>query len=251
MSDELRTAIEAAKIGAEKALEYFDNNSELSTQHKSDGTPVTVADPATEEEIKKHILSVLPDAKIVGEESGGSTDEESFWIIDPIDGTRIYARGIKNWAVLISYVEKGEFIIGVAYFPSLNELYYAEKGKGAYLNDKKIHVSKIESIEKALVNSGNPKYFKNINVVLDLIKKAPVVRSYETTYADCLVASGKMDASVDPYAQLWDFAPFVTIIYEAGGMITSLSGKPLTFTDRGCAMTNGLFHKELIDIVSK
>ncbi len=165
MSDNLKTAIEAARIGAKKALEYFDNDSDLSTQHKSDGTPVTVADPATEEEIKNHILSVFPDAKIVGEESGGSTNEESFWIIDPIDGTRIYARGIKSWAVLIAYVEKGEFILGVAYFPSLDELYYAEKGKGAYLNEKRITVSATQELKEAIINSGNPRYFKNKQTV--------------------------------------------------------------------------------------
>lgn len=250
MSEELKTAIEAVKMGAEKALSYFDNEQDLGVTTKHDSTPVTIADPATEEVIKAYLLSVFPDAKIVGEETGGSTEEDSFWIIDPIDGTRVYSRGMNGWAVLLAYHAKGEFTIGVAYFPVLNELYYAEKGKGAFLNGKAIKVSDIQPLNKALINSGNPKYYKNRQVILELLEQAPIVRSYETTYADCLVAAGKMEASIDPYAQLWDFAPFATIVPEAGGTITNLHGKPLQLTDRGCVISNAVLHDELIGIVS-
>ncbi len=250
MSDELQTAIEAVKIGAEKALLYFDSGQDLETTLKSDNTPVTLADPATEKAIRKYILSKFPDAKIIGEEIGGSIKEESFWIIDPIDGTRVYARGINAWAVLISYYKKSEFVIGVAYFPVLNEMYYAEKGKGAFLNEKRLIVSSIKPLVKSLVNSGNPKNYKSNKIVPKLIEKCAILRGYETTYADCLVAAGKMDASIDPYAQLWDFAAFVPIIQEAGGIITNLEGKPLQLTDRGCMLSNGLLHEELMEIVN-
>jgi histidinol-phosphatase len=250
LSAELKTAIEAVKLGAEKALEYFNNDKNLGTILKADDTPVTVADPMTEDVIIKHILSKFPDANILGEESGGNTEHESFWIIDPIDGTRVYARGIKTWAILLAFYSKGEFLIGVSYFPSLDELYYAEKGKGAYLNDKKIKVSDINPLNKALINLGNPKYFKNKGVISALVEKTAVTRGYETTHADCLVASGKMDISVDPYAQLWDFAPFATILPEAGGSITSLHGNPLQLTDRGCVMSNKVLHYELMEILS-
>jgi len=251
MSKELATAIEAAKVGAKKALFYFDNEQELGTKLKSDDTPVTIADPVTEKEIKKYILSQFPDAKILGEESGGSIKDESFWIIDPIDGTRVYARGINAWAVLIAYYSKGEFIVGVCYFPSLDELYFAEKGKGAYLQEKKLKVSEIKQINKALLNSGNPKYYKNPQVVLRLIEKCSTLKGFEVTYAHCLVGAGKMEGSIDPYAQLWDFAAFAVIIPEAEGKITNLEGNPLQLTDRGCIITNGVLHKEITDIVSK
>jgi histidinol phosphatase-like enzyme (inositol monophosphatase family) len=249
-SAELKTAIEAVKLGAEKALEYFNNDKNLGTTIKADDTPVTIADPMTEEVIKKHILSQFPEANILGEESGGTTDHESFWIIDPIDGTRVYARGIKTWAILLAYYSKGEFLIGVSYFPSLGELYYAEKGKGAFLNDELIKVSDINPLNKAMINSGNPKYFKNKGVIPVLVERTAVTRGYETTYADCLVASGKMDISVDPYAQLWDFAPFATILPEAGGSITNLHGNPLQLTDRGCVMSNNVLHEELMKILT-
>jgi histidinol phosphatase-like enzyme (inositol monophosphatase family) len=251
MSDELEIAIEAARIGAKKALQYFDNNSDLNTKIKSDSTPVTIADPATEEVIKSYIVSKFKDAKILGEESGGSTNEESFWIIDPIDGTRVYARGINTWAVMVSYFSKGTFEIGVCYFPLFDEIYFAQNGKGAYMNGKKLTVSKTTLLKNALINSGNPKHYKNRQIILDLVENAPVVRSYETTYADCLVAAGKMDASVDPYAKLWDFAAFVPIVQEAGGKITNLKGEKPGLNDNGCIITNGLLHNELVKIVNK
>lgn len=250
MSPELTTAIEAAKKGASIALKYFNTDLDLGLKYKSDNTPVTLADPETEEVIKKHILSKFPQANILGEETGGSTENESFWIIDPIDGTRIFSRGVNGWAVLIAYYTKGEFTIGVSYFPSLNEMYYAEKGQGAYLNGKKINVSDVPHLNRAFLNSGNPKYYEKVDLILKLVEKSGVTRGYETTYADCLVASGKMDISIDPYAQLWDFAPFATILPEAGGFISNLAGKPLGITDRGCVMSNGLLHKELMEVLT-
>ncbi len=153
--------------------------------------------------------------------------------------------------MLLSYYTKGNFTIGVAYFPSLNELYYAEKGKGTYLNDKKLEVSKVEKFDKALINSGNPQYYSDKQIIVRLIEACSVVRGYETTYADCLVAAGKMDASIDNYAQLWDFAAFAVIIPEAGGIITNLEGSKLSLTDRGCIISNGLIHEEIISIVNQ
>ncbi len=250
-SKELQTAIDAAKMGAKKALEYFDNESDLKTVQKSDNTPVTVADTATEEVIKNDILSKFPYAKILGEETGGSTEDESFWIIDPIDGTRVYSRGINAWAVLIAYYTKGEFTIGVSYFPVLNEMYYAEKGKGAFLNGKRLNISDTNPLKNSLINSGNPQYYKKKQVIIDLVEKSGIVRGYETTYADCLVAAGKMDASIDNNAKLWDFAAFAVIIPEAGGIITDLEGKPLQLQGSGCIISNGLIHNELVKIVNK
>lgn len=251
ISNKLATAIEAAKIGADKALSYFNNGSDLQEKLKEDNTNVTLADVETEKVIKQFLNSRYPDDHILGEETGGSRDKESFWIIDPIDGTRIYARGINAWAVLISYFEKGEFKIGVCHFPLFGEIYYAERGKGAYLNGKKITVSAKKPLAKSLVNSGNPRNLKNKQIILDLVDKTAILRGHETTYADCLVASGKMDASIDPYAKLWDFASFAVILPEAGGKVTNLEGKPLMADDQGIIASNGLIHDEIIRIVNR
>lgn len=251
ISKELSVAIEAAKVGAATALKYFDNDTDLGTKLKSDNSILTIADPETEEAIKKYIYSKFPDASIHGEETGGSKEVESFWIIDPIDGTRVFARGINTWCVLIAYYTKGEFTMGVAYFPGLNEIYYAEKGKGAFLNGEKKKVSDIKPLKSSLINSGNPQYYKNKQIIVDLVENSSVVRGYETTYADCLVGAGKMDGSIDNYAQLWDFAAFVPIVEEAGGKITGLDGKKLHLNSRGCIITNGLIHDEVVNIVNR
>lgn len=251
MTDELKTAIEAAKVGAKKALTYFKNFEDLSTQYKADNTPLTLADKETEIEIKNYIRSKFPDAKILGEETGGSSEHDSFWVIDPIDGTRSFVRGIDTWAVITAYYSKNEFKIGVCYFPCLNKLFYAEKGKGAWLNKKRIHASKIDKLQESYINYGNPKYFENREVIFELIDTCRSARSKESTLADALVAEGKMDGAIDPYAKLWDFSSLSVIIPEAGGRITNLSGNDLALTDVGCIMSNGLIHKELTDIVSK
>lgn len=251
LSNELQTAIDAAKVGAEKALTYFNNEVDLKETLKEDDSSLTIADPATEKEIKKFLHSKMPGANILGEETGGATNAENFWIVDPIDGTRAYARGINSWAVLISYFDKGEFMIGVAYFPLFDEIYYAEKGKGAYLNGERLHVSGKSHLAKSLINSGNPKNYQNPHTLSNLVKNALILRGYETTYAHALVGAGKMDASVDPYSKLWDFAPFAVIIPEAGGRITNLAGELVSTDDLGVITSNGLIHDELVRIVNK
>lgn len=251
ISPQLKTAIDAARLGAGKALEYFDNNSNLKATNKLDNSPVTVADPLTEEIIKKHILSNFPDAKILGEEAGGSREESTCWIIDPIDGTRSFMRGIPTWGVLIAYCKDNEFIIGVCYFPILDVMIWAEKGMGAYQNGKRIHVSDISYLKEAYVSCGNIKHFENKQTVLDLADASYVLRCPEATRATALVVSGKTDVLVDVKAQLWDFAPFITIATEAGGKITNTKGEPLTRKDRGYIVTNGLLHDEVLKIVNK
>lgn len=247
-SSKLQTAIDAAKKGANEALRYFDKNIEV--VFKDDNTPVTIADRKSEETIKNYILSKFPDAKFLAEESGGEVSESGTWIIDPVDGTRSFSRGVPGWCVLIAYYEKGEFLIGVCYFPVQDELLYAEKGKGAFMNGKKVCVSKIEKLNKAYIGFGNPKYMKDQQVLLDYINASASARSWEATYCEFLLAQGKIDALVDGYAQLWDIAPFVVIIEEAGGKITRLDGSPIGLTKRGCIVTNGLIHNEVLKIIN-
>src|SRR4051812_14182808 len=115
MSDKLQIAIEAAKRGAAEALKFYEKD--LDTKTKSDNTMVTNGDYASEKAIIEYLKSQIPDVKIVAEESGGIPHEDGFWTIDPVDGTRSYSRGVPTWCVLISYCEKGDAQIGVAYFP--------------------------------------------------------------------------------------------------------------------------------------
>ena len=248
ISKELKVAIEGAKLGAEHAFKYF--NSPLSVSYKNDNTPVTLADKESEVIIKRCILKSFPDANFVGEEGGGSTKRDKFWVIDPIDGTKLFIRGIPNWAVLIALVEKNEIILGLCYFPNTKDVLYAQKGMGTFLNGKRVHVSSVADIKKAFFTFGNLKHFKNKKNPLFLIETCGSSRSFDTAYNYSLLASGRVDIAIDSFGVLWDIAPFKIMIEEAGGRVTSLLGKPWSFTDKGCIATNGLLQDDVVRILN-
>lgn len=249
LSLELQTAIAAAKIGAKKALEYF--NKGLKIKYKKDKSIVTNADRETEKIIKNYILSKFPKAKFVGEEFGGNLTEKELWIIDPIDGTRSFSRGIPEWCVLIAVSQNQQIVSSVVYFPLKNMLYYSQKGKGAFLNGKRVYVSKVNDIRKSYMGFGTIKYFKDKNKLFDVIKESGGARSFETTYQSCLVAEGKMDINLDSYGKLWDLAPFKLLIEEAGGKITRFNGNEWTLEGDGAIITNALLHDKVISIINK
>lgn len=250
MSDELKVAIEAAKVGAEIALRYFDQD--ISVEFKEDKTPVTIADLESEKAIIKAITKKFPNSNFVAEETGGDRDLDEFWTIDPIDGTRSFTRGIPGWCVLISLFRDNDFILGVSYFPFHDEMLYAEKGKGAFYNGKKVRVSKIDSFNKAYFGFGNIKYIENRDSLINLVDASASSRSWEVTYANFLLAQGKVDTVLDAYGLIWDTAPFKVIIEEAGGKITRPDGSEIKPNNkRGYLSTNGLLHDEVLKILNK
>ncbi len=249
MSNELKVAIEAAKKGAEKALEFY--NKPLKIETKDDNSPVTKGDKEAEIAIKNHVLASFPDAKFLAEETGGSRQEKTFWIIDPVDGTRSYIRGVPTWCVLVALYDKGEIKVGICYYPALDNLFYAEKGKGSYLNGKQIRVSIVPLLRDAYTCYGNLRYFKEKDKVIEFLMSSVSSRSMDITYGATLVASGNMDACIEAYAQTWDAAAIKIIIEEAGGKFTNLKGKTWSLSDRGYIATNGLLHDEVVGIVNK
>lgn len=250
MSNELKIAIEAAKKASERALYYFNNVPPVTI--KPDNTPVTKADKETEVIIREHITNEFPNASFVGEEFGGNLTKGDVWIIDPIDGTKNFIRGIPLWAILIALLRDGEIILGVSYVPTVNELLYAEKGTGAFLNGKKINVSKIKNIEDSTItHTGNPYRFSNPENVGNLLNKSAHARGFGDAYSYHLVATGRADINFEPEVNLWDVAPFKIIIEEAGGKITTLSGDPWNVNIKDFVATNGLLHDEVIEILNK
>lgn len=248
MSNELKVAIAAAKVGAKVTLKYFDKD--LKIEVKDDNSVVTIADRESEKAIKKYILSKFPSAKFVGEELGGKIDEAEFWIIDPIDGTRSFVRGIPTWCVMISLSRNKEIVLSVIYFPFGEMLYYSEKNKGAFLNQRRIYVSTVNDIGKSYMGFGSIKYFKDKNKLMKVIEQSGGARSFETTYQSCLVAEGKMDINLDAYGKLWDLAPFKLLIEEAGGKITRFNGGEWTLKGSGAIITNGILHDKVISILN-
>jgi histidinol-phosphatase len=248
MSKLLKVAIEAAEAGAAHALKHFTGHSSFT--YKSKNTPVTKTDIEVEEIIKKTILKSFPQAKFVGEEGGGSFNQEEFWLIDPIDGTRGFIRGLPLWGTLLAYCKNGQVLVGVSAIPAMNELMYAEKGQGAFLNNKKIHVSKIANLKDSYLNYGRPTYFTNRSALDKLIDSCNGARGIGDAYSYHLLASGRIDVNVEGRLKAWDVAPYKIIVEEAGGQVSNLEGKDWQFSDTTFMTTNKLLHNQVIKVLN-
>ena len=248
MSEELKVAIEAAREAAKIALEYYKTADRGGISIKEDNSPVTKADIEAEEIIKQTILDSFPNSEFISEESEDTTkDFKNVWIIDPIDGTKEYSNGIDLWGILIAYALNSEILLGVAYFPAIDVMVYAERGKGAFLNGKKITVSKTDDLRIAFMGYSPIKFFTDIELkkLLLCIKSAGPSRNYSTSFSGYCLATGKMDLFISSmYNKIWDIAPFICIVKEAGGKITDWGGKELSIRpgSAGVVVSNGILH---------
>ena len=249
MSKELEVAIQAVMEGAKYALSKFNNK--LVVHKKADQTVVTKVDSEVEEIIKSIISKAFPNAYFVGEETGGEINSQEFWTIDPIDGTRHFLRHTPMWAVLISLVRNGEPVLGVSYVPGMNEVMYAEKGSGAFLNDERIEVSQIDKISEAILLLGSMRFFEDKLPLTRLIESCASTRSYVSPYEYHLLASGRAEIVIDGYGKIWDIAPFKVILEEAGGKITDSEGKPWNTLTKGGISTNGRLHEGVVNIYNQ
>lgn len=206
---ELQTAIEAAKKSAEYAIKFFGIN--LKVDKKNDGSVFTHVDKETEAIIKKVILNKFPNANFVAEESGGNKKEKEFWIIDPIDASRSFTRGIPTWCILIAYCKNSQITLGVCYFPIFNWLVYAELSNGAFFNGERIQVSKVKKLKESTITCGSLKFFKNDRLLISLINSCAALRAFDHAFSCVFLAKGACDVLVDTYGQAWDIAPFKII----------------------------------------
>jgi len=250
MSNELQVAIEAAKKGAEVALKYY--KTELDIEYKTDKSPVTIADKEAEQIIRKTILSSFPKAQFLGEEGGGSLDFEEFWTIDPIDGTQNFMRQIPFWGVEIALVRNSQAVVGVSYAPVLNELVYAEESQGAFLNDKKISVSKTNNLKDAFIVHGALPYFKEyLESLVELLKQVKRERGFGDFYGHHLVATGRADVMIDARNMPWDVAAASIIAKESGGKFTNFKGAPWQLENSDVIFSNGLIHDEIVNALTQ
>lgn len=250
MSDELKIAIEAAKKGAEAALRYYEKK--IAFEVKPDNSPVTKADKEAEDIIKKTIVSHFPNSQFLGEETGGTLDADDSWCIDPIDGTKNFIRGLPFWGIEIAHIIDGKIVLGLSYGPVIDEMLYAEKGKGAFMNGKPIKVSKIAKLEDAFLNHGTVMFFEEkIPQFLKLLEVMYRERGFGDFYGYHLVAQGKSDIMMDAHNAPWDIAAVKIIIEEAGGRVTNFKGEPWSLNDTNTLATNGLVHDEVIRILNQ
>lgn len=248
----LDVAIDAAKKAGELAHKYYKSQPKI--RYKADKTPVTRADLEAEKLIRRIIGRNFPNHAIVGEEFGKhDTNSKYQWVIDPIDGTRYFAHHFPYWGVLLALLENGQPIIGIANLPEMSMFAIAQKGKGAFINDEKIHVSKEKNLQNASAVNGSIKYFQQKNILnnlVELYKKAQGAHlGLGSIYAYILVASGEMEINVDPVSEIYDIAAPKLIIEEAGGKFTDFNGTDSLYSGSFVA-TNGLLHEQVLKLLN-
>ena len=240
-------AVALSHEAGELALGYYGGT--VDHEAKGDGTPVTIADREAEELIRAKVEARYPGHSILGEEYGESNAGARVrWILDPIDATRSFMRGVPLYGVLIGIEIDGASAVGVSHFHSLRETVAAGKDLGCTWNGTPCHVSPVARIEEALVLT------TDVERVLirpegvgwrRLQQRAAFSRTWGDCYGHALVATGRAEVMVDPIQASWDGGPFLTILTEAGGMFTTLDGRAVLHGGSGIS-TNGVLHDEVL-----
>ncbi|AEE14581.1 inositol monophosphatase [Thermodesulfobium narugense DSM 14796] len=220
-----KCALEAGEI-----LKYYYSN-ELNTRFKGKIDMVTDADIASQEKIVSIIKSEFPLDEIIAEENSKNTyNLDSTWVIDPLDGTTNFVHRLPWFAISIAYIKNNEIKVGLVYVPLLNELFLAVKGEGAFLNEKRISVSKEDKLERSLVGTGFPysihenyekilSRFKNVVINVRGIRR-PGAAAQDLAYVAC----GRLDAFYEDGLKPWDVAAGILLVSEAGGKVTDYNG---------------------------
>ncbi len=221
---------------------------------KPDLTPVTEADRAVEQMVRERLARDRPGDAVVGEEYGTTGDATRRWIVDPIDGTMGYARGIPVWATLIALERDGRLEVGVASAPALGARWWGVQGEGAYRDGTAVTVSRIERVEDAHLACDPPARFDAAgrgDAIRALERRCWRTRGFGDFWPYVLVADGSIDIAVEPEGlSIWDLAAPMVIVEAAGGRFTDLEG--VARADGGTAVaTNGLLHDEVLAAMAR
>jgi len=254
---QLSKELEVAKLVAQKVgnlqIKYF--KSKLEVIRKSRKDLVSNVDIECQK-LSTKLLTEDFDYGILSEEKRIKVlpETEYFWIIDPIDGTHNYISGLPLFGISIALATKSEFLLGVIYLPLLDEMYFATKGQGSFLNDKRIHVSRNKDIEKSMINFDNQLHDnKNLlSIYGSIIDNSFTTRILGSAILDLgFVSSGIIDARVFSKTKVFDFAAGLTIVDEAGGKVTNFRGAPVTIHSTNVLATNGYIHDVLLELIKK
>jgi histidinol-phosphatase len=244
----LATALEAARAAADVVRHYYQSN--LAITIKADKSPVTEADVETEKTIRSIIAARFPDHGFYGEETGSShLDAECVWVVDPIDGTKAFVREYPMFSTQIAMMRGGRLVVGVSSAPAYGELAYGEIGVGAWLNDRPIRVSEVNTIEDAALSSGNLKTLATgprWPAFGRLVGRVSRIRGYGDFLHYHLLASGKIDAVVESDVNILDVGACAVIVEAAGGRFTDLEGKPFGLRSTSVLATNGRLHDPVL-----
>ncbi len=261
INERTKLAIELAKI-AGKEIKRIHDEEDMQTKGKGLNDVVTIADIESEKIIVNKIKEVFPNDTIIAEEKGEyqTGNSEYSWTIDPLDGTMNFSRKMPYYCVSIGFMKDNKPEGGAIYIPEIDELYYCEKGKGAYCNDKQIKVSNIVDINKSLTTIGfNNRYPEEriaFNKVHDkcMNQMLNVEKLFSTVISLCYVASGKIEAHFELYCFLWDICVGSLLVEEAGGKCSFLNSENIDYTkvDKQIIIaTNGNIHHDFEKIINE
>ncbi|MFH5832887.1 inositol monophosphatase family protein [Halalkalibaculum sp. DA3122] len=245
-------AIEIARKGGDHSLTYFRDTVEV--EYKKDASPVTVADRETEELMRDEIQRQFPGQGIVGEEFENSNPGSDIqWILDPIDGTLSFIHGVPFYTTLVGVTYKGDPKIGVIYAPALDELCEGAEGRGTRLNGKPCFVRSNKNLAEASFLSTDvttPAEHGYREPFSELLASTRVHRTWGDAYGHMMVATGRADLMFDPVLNIWDAAPLLTVVREAGGIFSDTAGRETIETGNGFSCSKALY-PSVIEIFKK
>jgi myo-inositol-1(or 4)-monophosphatase len=255
MNEYLKVASDTAREAGAVLCEEFDRPKKIS--YKGEVDIVTESDRRSEAIIVRRLRERFPNHAIIAEEGGGAAAAAAgaryCWHVDPLDGTTNFAHGYPCFAVSIGLSEDGEPIAGVVFNPVSGEFFSAERGEGAYLNERRIHVSPVEKLATSLVATGFPTHQRkrsaNMNYYWEFTLRSHGVRRDGSAALDlCSVACGRFDAFWEFRLNSWDTAAGALLVREAGGIVTDLDGEPYRLGGPALLASNGLVHNEMIEV---
>jgi histidinol-phosphatase len=250
-SKELSAALDAARAAADVIRSFYQRNVRIEV--KADKTPVTEADVRSEEAIRDLLTKRFPSFGFFGEETGKSDmNAESVWLVDPIDGTKSFVRECPFFSTQIALMRGGRMVLGVSCAPAYDELAWAERGAGAYLNGKPIRVSKVAALDAAIVSTGNLKTLASSPAWArfgSLIGRISRIRGYGDFVHYHLLARGALDVVVESDVNILDIAALTVIVEEAGGSFTDLAGAPVGLATTSVLASNGHLHASVLETI--
>jgi len=252
-SRELQAALDAARAAAQVIRPLFQKN--LAVRTKADSSPVTEADLRAEEVIREHLGRAFPGYGFYGEETGQhAMQAESLWLVDPIDGTKAFVRANPFFSTQIALMRGGELVLGVSSAPIYGELAWAERGGGAFLNDRPIRVSGLARLEEAFVSTGNLKSLAcsaGWQRLGELLARAACTRGYGDFVHYHLLARGGVDVVIESDVNILDIAALAVLVREAGGTFTDLAGAPVGLATRSVLATNAALHARVLAALTR
>jgi histidinol phosphatase-like enzyme (inositol monophosphatase family) len=247
MSLLLEAAAEVARIAGDTALRYFRGG--ITVETKRDGTPVTVADRAAETIAREWLGNRFPEDGILGEELGEERPgARRRWLLDPIDGTKTFVRGVPLWGSMVALHEGETILVGAVYCPAVNELVVAAPGEGCWWNGSRCTVSTIADLSAATVLTTDERFGdhpERASAWRDLAARTAVSRTWGDCYGYLLVATGRAELMTDPVLSPWDAAALLPMITEAGGIFTDWRGGVTAFERAGVVATNAALADEI------